>query len=302
MSYERSVMVALAALIVIGASGCTPGLAEATRKNDSTAVKSLLDGKAEPNVRDETESTPLHMAARNGSADITRMLIASKADVNATNKSGQTPLQCAAMGGHDEIVKALFAGGANPNPKPSNDGLTPLRCAIQKKATTAKLLLDQGAAPGANLKECVKDALRAKQHELVVLLLQQPGATLDVKALTELLGTAMSTYNAANIAILLDKGADPRQVTYGMIVQETKFATEETEGRRVMQMSSTSRHVTGPAVFAPVEHGDVATLEKLLAKGCDVNAKDTVGRTLVEFAEKQGNKQVVALIRERLAK
>lgn len=299
---ERSMMTVLAALMGIGVCGCTPGLVDATRKNDSAAVKSLLDGKADPNVRDETESTPLHIAARNGSVDVVRMLIAGKADVNATNKSGQTPLHCAAAGGHDEVVTALLNAGANVNAKPSSNGLTPLRCAIQKKASTAKLLLDQGAVPGAGLKDCIEDAVKAKQADTVALLLKRPDANLDQKSLTGLLDTALSHYNAANIALLLDKGADPQQISYGMVVYETSYETQETAGMRAMRWSSTSRHVTGPAVFAPVEHSDIATLERFLAKGCEVNVKDTAGRTLADFAEKQGNKQIVAMIRERMAK
>lgn len=302
MVFERSMMIVVAALMVLGASGCTPGLVDATRKSDSAAVKSLLEGKADPNVRDETESTPLHVAARSGSLDITQMLVASKADVNATNKSGQTPLQCAAMGGHDEVVTALLKAGANVNPKPSNDGLTPLRCAIQKKTSTAKLLLDQGAAPGAGLKDCIEDAIKGKQSQTLALLLQRPDANLEQKVLADILGTALIYYDAANIGLLLDKGADPKKTIHMMTRDVSTVKRDVGPGYSSIEMRRSTQMGYGPAVFAPIEHGDTITLQKFLAKGCGVDEKDSFGRTPLEFAQEKNNSQIVAMIRDRMAK
>jgi len=303
MFTKNGIVYMLAGAILMVTGGCTPGLVNATNKNDVAAVQRLLNEKANPDVRDRTESTPLHLAAQKGLLEIAKALIAGKADVNLENKSGKTPLHYAAAGGHDDIVLALLNAGADPNAKPTYGGLTPLRCAIRgKKSSTAKLLLEHGAEPGTDLKVCVEDALKAEMSDCLALLLQRPDAILDQRALDGLLSTALGTYNAANIAVLLDKGADPRQATYEMTLLLTSYATEESSGVRSFQFQQRQQTVSGPAVFGPVDHKDATTLEKFIAIGCDVNVQDSAGRTLTDFAKEHSNEQVMAVIRKHALK
>src|SRR5207237_498649 len=55
----------------------------AARKGDVAAVKSLLDGGADPNAKTEYGATALSFAADKGHAEIVKLLIASKANVNS---------------------------------------------------------------------------------------------------------------------------------------------------------------------------------------------------------------------------
>jgi ankyrin repeat protein len=56
---------------------------------------------------------PIHIAARNGSADDIRALVALGAVVNQRGDFAMTPLHYAYMGGKRANVEALLAAGAN---------------------------------------------------------------------------------------------------------------------------------------------------------------------------------------------
>ncbi len=72
----------------------------------------LLDAKANVNVWNKINRTPLHVAAIRGRADICALLISRGADVNAQNIVGETPLFRAAQGGYWKVVELLLKNKA----------------------------------------------------------------------------------------------------------------------------------------------------------------------------------------------
>ena len=58
--------------------------------NDIKTVKALLDKGADVNVKDNSGSTPLIYAARNGRTEVLKALIDKGADVNLKNNYGNT--------------------------------------------------------------------------------------------------------------------------------------------------------------------------------------------------------------------
>jgi ankyrin repeat protein len=87
--------------------------------------------------------TPLHVAANK---DVAELLLAYKADVNATNNSNETPLHLAAMGGHKDVAELLLANKANVNVRSNDRGRTPLHlAAMTGHKDVVELLLANGA-------------------------------------------------------------------------------------------------------------------------------------------------------------
>ena len=86
----------------------------AASKDHGPTAQQLIDLRADPQARDKAGWTPLHTAARAGSAHVATVLLASlPADaVDATGPGGQTPLMRAAFWGHTEIVVLLLNAGA----------------------------------------------------------------------------------------------------------------------------------------------------------------------------------------------
>ena len=61
-------------------------------------VQILIESGADPNKPDESDWTPLHYAARNGSQDVVKLLLDGGAEVNIADSEGRTPLHHAARG------------------------------------------------------------------------------------------------------------------------------------------------------------------------------------------------------------
>ncbi|WP_246038747.1 ankyrin repeat domain-containing protein [Wolbachia endosymbiont of Leptopilina clavipes] len=117
--------------------------------NQENVVKALLNKGADVNLRDKSESTPLHLAIRKGNENIVNALLAVEGiDVNLRDKSESTPLHLAAEKGKMEIVEAILAKGPKNIDLPDTCGSTPLYVAAwghHKKIVRA--LLKAGADP-----------------------------------------------------------------------------------------------------------------------------------------------------------
>jgi len=76
-------------------------------------VEFLLEHGADPNIKNNDGSTPLHYAADN--SKVVEVLLEHGADLNIRDKYGATPLHDAAENGHPEVVELLLEHGADPN-------------------------------------------------------------------------------------------------------------------------------------------------------------------------------------------
>jgi ankyrin repeat protein len=103
----------------------------------------LIRHGADVTARDDSHSTPLHLASSKGSAETVGLLIQHGADVNAQNKDLSTPLHLAASSCltlEGTIVRLLLRHGANIDARDS-EGRTPLEIASSTgNSWIAKLL------------------------------------------------------------------------------------------------------------------------------------------------------------------
>jgi ankyrin repeat protein len=96
----------------------------------SEFVSLLIDRGAEVDARDMGRTTPLLYAASGSDPNLVRLLLDHGADVNAHDVDGDTPLHNAARGGHAEVLRLLLVHGADTAVWNSR-GRTPLDEAVR---------------------------------------------------------------------------------------------------------------------------------------------------------------------------
>jgi ankyrin repeat protein len=115
--------------VAVGAAANSP-VADAARRGDLTAVKSLLHEGADVNAPLGDGMTALHWAAERGDVQMTNALIYAGANAAAVTRIGQyTPLHIAARAGNPAVVKALLTANAVADAKTSPSGATALHLA-----------------------------------------------------------------------------------------------------------------------------------------------------------------------------
>ncbi len=99
------------------------GLHIAVARRDLLWVKFLLQQKANPNIRDNKNVTPLVLASQLGFIDGADALIAAGAQVDIPNSTGETPLIAAVHKRDFQIMRLLLKAGADPD-RTDNSGRT----------------------------------------------------------------------------------------------------------------------------------------------------------------------------------
>lgn len=89
-------------------------------------------------------ATPLHWAAKNGSATVTRTLLSRGVGVNAAARNGGTALGWAAYNGSPEVIRMLLDAGADSMLK-DRAGLRPLHYALAKGRKEAVKMLQEAS-------------------------------------------------------------------------------------------------------------------------------------------------------------
>ncbi|RLU15911.1 hypothetical protein DMN91_011668 [Ooceraea biroi] len=122
-------------------------------------VRHLLSLDVPVDPEDDTNMTPLILAASAGREKVVNTLLTEGADVNATTVDGHSALQYAASKNWKAICMALLEKDANVNIADKRDqrdayGNTPLHLACEEdRVEEAKLLVARGADPTITNKE-----------------------------------------------------------------------------------------------------------------------------------------------------
>jgi ankyrin repeat protein len=99
-------------------------LSSASSLNRVEMVKLFLNHRADPNISDSENNTPLMTACYHGNFEIASMLVEAGADLNvAETRYGFTPLASAVQRRHVDIVRMLLDTGADTAIR-LNNGLT----------------------------------------------------------------------------------------------------------------------------------------------------------------------------------
>ena len=154
-----------------------------SKVNEQKIMKILLEYGANPNLKDVSGQTPLHLAIVDDKIEIVKLLLEYLVDYNLKDNLGNTPLILAIKKNRIEIVELLLQYGADLNLK-DDEGRSPLYLAIMdNNLKMVELLLKYGANP--NLKDDLGDtllhiAVQENNFEIIKLLIGY-GADPDLK-------------------------------------------------------------------------------------------------------------------------
>lgn len=241
-------------------------LAEAAKRMDRAAIRTLLDQRIDVNSAQVDGTTALHWAANREDAETARLLLDRGANAKAANRYGVTPLSLACLNRTAAIVELLLKAGADANTVLPG-GETALMTAARAGNTAAvKALLANGANIQAKEEVYGQDALMwaaAEGHADTVEALL--AAKADIKArsksgFTPLLFAAREGQLRV-LPVLLNAGASPNEA--------------------IVSRAARPGGVTGPpaggtsALLLATENGHFEFAAALLDAGADPNTMRT---------------------------
>jgi ankyrin repeat protein len=238
--------------------------------HDLPGITRALDAGADPNGTNWLGINPLTWASLTGQQPAVETLLAHGAKLNSSSIYG-SPLTFALLNGKDDLAVYLLQRGADINPK-RVDGTTSLMAAAQTNCTKAlALLLKKGAALEAKNSDgstALIFAARSNQLQTARMLIRAGAKvnTADSIRRTPLHFAAMNG-NAELCALLVSRKADVTAV-------DANGAT--------------------PLHLAARYSASGSTVKTLVAAGCDVQAKDSFGKTAAEIAARRGYREVRA--------
>ncbi|CAK1547186.1 unnamed protein product [Leptosia nina] len=147
-------------------------------------VDYLLDCGSPVDPVDDTNATPLILAASAGRYEVVRLLIGKKANVNHKTSRHQTSLHYASSKGHKEVVKILINVDANVN-IPDVLGATALhRASAQGRSDIVEILLNSKhiKVDAIDSTKCTPLYLACEEdREIVASMLIKAGAQVDIR-------------------------------------------------------------------------------------------------------------------------
>ncbi len=174
---RREIIIVMAAMSgwQLATAAGDPRLVQAAINDDSSAVRALLEQKANVNSPAPDGTTALHWAVRADDLRMVEALLAAGANPKASDRYGLTPVSLACSNANARILKLLLDAGADPN-SPDPQGTTALMIAARTAGGTdaVKLLLERGA--NVNARDSVEStalmwAVRANHPEALDILI-----------------------------------------------------------------------------------------------------------------------------------
>jgi ankyrin repeat protein len=249
---------------LMAADAARPPLIDAAKSADRSALRALLDKKADVNAAEADGSTALHWASYNNDLETADVLIRAGANVNAATDLGVTPLWMASENTSAPMVRRLLEAGADPNAK-LLAGETPLMVAARSGSPAiVEQLIAKGASVNARGPRGQTPLMWAvaEKHSDVVKTLLARGA--DIHARSDVWSQMMA----------VPPHGHP---DYNMMVP----------------------HGGDTALLFAAREGDLASAKLLVAAGANVNDTDAWGVSATVFATHSGHGELANFLLEK---
>ena len=201
-----------ASLFSLSAAGpVNSAVADAAMNGDKTALRVLIQKKADINGVQTDGTTAIQWAAYRNDLESADILIAAGADVKLANRDGATPLWLAAENGSAPMIGKLLDAGADPNGRTPN-GETPLMMAARNGNVAAlEVLLNHKADPA--LKENLRGTTALmwaveQAHPEAVKLLVARGADVNAASNPDTRNSRLNLAPTVQERILQDRLID----------------------------------------------------------------------------------------------
>jgi ankyrin repeat protein len=251
--------------------------ADAAQKKDLSALRAIVQRKADVNAAQPDGTTALHWAVMWNNDEAVSLLIRAGARVKAANRYGATPLSEAVTAGSASMVDALLNAGADAKTLTTADGETVLMTAARAgNVDVVRLLLERGADVNAREQYKGQTALMwaaAERHPAVVKLLLERGADWKVRSFDR--ETKIPKLSAASSITPIPRGGFPALA----------FAAREgdIESARVMLEKGVDINYgdvdNTTALVVAIMNKQYTFAKFLIERGADVNIAGSYGRT-----------------------
>jgi ankyrin repeat protein len=274
-------------------------------------VSALLDLGIPPHPDDPTrQSSPLHIAARNGHVEVLKILLRGGADVNCRGPYGQTALHTACANGHADATRVLAEeAGADLNGRDENN-FTPLyQASLWGNFKSVEVLVTLGAdtSLGTSIEQDFSGwtPLIVSSEEGYLRCLR---ILLDAGADPNLAGPhgtplhyAVTKGHIDLCRALLDHGADPKIAdTEGRTAFDRAVDQDYVEVVRLLLDKGGDVHMAEEReespLFSAVKKPDMARL--LLERGADPDVRSPDGFTPLMLAAGDNHVQTVKVLLE----
>ncbi len=308
----------------------TTELIRETERGNIALVKQLLDTGANINEKDTMGNTALMHALkylhRNNVSKIAHLLLDRGADVNIANKDGTTPLMIAADKQNLSIVSKLLNKGANPNAKNKN-GLTAfiaasapyrpndnVRNLIASKQTNIShnnvatrnmifsAVIDDDfeaiktlANAGINFNYIDKigtfPLYRSKSAKMTQLLIDS-GADVNFKSRTGKTALFAASINTAPLLIKKGINIDAKDFAGNTALMENEYL----DVQKLLinnKANINAKNNEGQTALMLAKFG---RKKFFLDQGADFTLKDIYGHTVLHYAVKEGEGEIIKLL------
>jgi ankyrin repeat protein len=288
---------------------------QAIRSDNQSEIRRLAASNPPATVADGLKTTPLHYAALYGSVATVRVLLAAGAVPNARDVQDNTALILAAYDANK--TRTLVEAGAAVNVR-NHVGQTPLLIAAstQANAATVEYVLKKGADPRAvnsfGAGTVIDVTAYGDTESLRALLAGGADPRAKDSARFSTLMNAVTAQEDGSAEMLLKAGVEVNEAnTFGGMVKNgplalvgltpLMFASPYGPPQTVAKLLGAGAHVNAvdirkmsPLMLAvATDCANPETVRCLIKAGADVNQKDRNGESVLDWAKKFGNPEII---------